>query len=524
MPKNKLYYASALKFLWQLVKPNRFLYFIPSAIALLLVGVGLVQTRLTQSLIDSAVAGELGSILQNFLLFLGAIVLNVGLNYGSSLCVAKLDAKCGLRLKNQIAHTLLYANYSDIQKLRAGNTLQTLNADTEVVCQFLGRDLMALFAQFTMAIGGLLYIVWVNPLLALITFLYTPLGMFFTLSLNKKMNRIYPLKADREGQAMSVAEQIFSAIPVVKSFVAEERMRQKLAAEFAVICETDISLAKWNALMQPACSSTSMVPRIFYLIAGGFMVMNGSLSIGMLLSVFDLLNFIIGPTVYMPFLLNGLNRSIASMNRIEKLTGLPLAASTVIAGGCPVPEIKLENLSYSYESGAPIIKELSWAHRGPGIIALCGPSGSGKTTLLDLIGRLYPPSSGCVETAGAISTLNQESFLFGGTIRDNLLSAKPDAAEAEIARALDLAGVDSFGTADSSAQELSGGQKQRVALARLILADTPIWLLDEPTSALDSDTEQLILDTIKGAAEKKLILMAAHRAALIALAERRLEL
>jgi ABC-type multidrug transport system fused ATPase/permease subunit len=267
-----------------------------------------------------------------------------------------------------------------------------------------------------------------------------------------------------------------------------------------------------------------MVPRMTYLIYGGYMVTSGKLSIGMLIAVYDLISFIIGPTVYFPFLLNSLNRSIAAINRISKLTEVAQAETKVVRNYYGIPKIKIENLTFSYEGGMPIINQFSFEHEGSGIIALCGKSGSGKTTLLDIIAGLYKPKSGKVEIEGRVTVVSQDTYLFEGDIYENVRVVKPSAGDEEIKRALTLAGADNFAESCRDFNDLSGGQKSRISIARAILQDSPIWLLDEPTSALDEETEKLVLDTIKELSKNKLILISAHRASLINITERRINL
>lgn len=525
MSKNKnSRYKSAINFLWQTIRPHKKQYISASVIALILVGTGLLQARITQLLIDNASAGNLQMIIISLILFLVLITINVTLLYISGICVSHLAAKSGYDLKKKISHLLLHAKYGEIINLQAGDTLQMINSDTSVVCSFIGGDLIGLFSQFTMALGALIYVLYINPLLAFVTFAYTPVGMFFTLTLNKKMNSLYPVRADSEGRALSVVEQVLSSIPIIKSFMVEKQIREKIASEYETVYEINLKISKWNALMQTACSSTSMMPRIVYLIFAGYMVINGKLSVGVLLSVFDLLTYIIGPTVYMPFLLNGLNRSIASMNRVAKLGALPQAEITEQKDYRGVPSIKLDNISFSYTEGKPIISNISFDYIGTGIIALCGKSGSGKTTLLDLVAGLYKPNEGEIEIKGDVSVVTQDTYLFDESIHENVRIAKPTATNNEVSLALKLAGADNFAESFDDFTDLSGGQKQRISLARTILSGAQIWLLDEPTSALDIETEKIILNTIKAVSKDKLILISAHRQSLIDLAERRIDL
>jgi ABC-type multidrug transport system fused ATPase/permease subunit len=313
-------------------------------------------------------------------------------------------------------------------------------------------------------------------------------------------------------------------VPVIKSFIAEKQMREKIQRKYEAVFQTDMKISKWDALIQPACASTSMIPRMTYLIFSGYLVVNGRLSIGTLIAVYDLISYIIGPTVYFPFLLNGLNRSIASISRISRLDELEQPDRSLKEDHSENSGIKLENVSFSYEDGRTIIDDLSFEHNGPGIIAVCGKSGSGKTTLIDLIAGLYRQNDGEIKVSGNLAVVSQDAYIFKDNIYENVRIAKPDASDDEVKNALKLSGADNFAENCMDFTDLSGGQKQRISLARAILTNADIWLLDEPTSALDSDTEKIILDTIKMVSKDKLILVSAHRQSLIDLAERRINL
>lgn len=228
------------------------------------------------------------------------------------LCSAKLSTLAGKNLKQKICHILLHAKYKDMVSVQAGDILKTVNIDTENVCSFLEGSLTDLFSQFIMALAALIYLSCINPKLAVITFIYTPIGMFFTLTLNKKMKSLYQIEENKSGKALSFLEQLISQIPVIKSFIMERQLRTRLYNMYSDIGTVQKNISIWNALMQPACSSTSYIPRIVYLIYAGKLVIENNMSIGTLIAVFELLNFIIGPTVYFPFLLNSFNKSVAS--------------------------------------------------------------------------------------------------------------------------------------------------------------------------------------------------------------------
>ena len=530
MSKNiKLYYKSAYRYLSQFIKPHKKWYLTAAIISLVLVGTGLLSARVTQMLVDSSIEGVASKIVISLILFVLIISMNVVLSYISGISVSKLSANASMDLKRHISRLLLGAKYGEIIKLKSGDTLSTVNSDTETICNFISGDLIGLFSQFTMALGAIIYLLALNPLLALVTFTYTPIGMFFTLSLNRKMNKLHPLNADYKGEALSVVEQALSQIPVIKSFMMEKQIKKRIHEQYDNVYRTEMKISIWNSLLQTACSSTSYIPRIVYMIFAGYMVMNDNLTIGVFIAILDLLNYIIGPSVYFPFMLNRLNNSIVSINRIKRLEDIPQIQKEDKATALGVPTINISNISFGYIENKYIIKDFSLSHKGSGVIAVCGGSGSGKTTLLDLIAGLYQPGYGSIDINGDVSVVSQDTYLFNASLMDNVRLARINATDEEVIEALKMAGAVEFAKASPNSYntmlgdgngDLSGGQKQRISLARTILTDNPIWLLDEPTSALDTQTENIVIDIIRKMSKEKLIIISAHRKSLIDIADK----
>lgn len=527
---NDLNYISAFSYLFKLINPHKKWYTTAAVIALLLVCTGLINTRVTQILIDSSVSGQFAKIITALILFALLILANAALNYIKGVCVSKLSANSSRDFKRHMGKILLHGKYKEIIKLQAGDALSSVNSDTRIVCDFIAGDFIGLFSQFTMALGALIYLICINPFLALVTFAYTPMGMFFTLTLNKKMNKLYGSCAYYKGNALSVVEQALSQIPVIKSFMMEKQIKKKIYTQYDNVYKTEMKISVWNSLLQTACSSTSQIPRIIFMIFAAGMVMKGTLTTGAFISIFDLLSYIIGPSVYFPFMLNGLNKSISSINRINKLEHIPQiqnSKETLVQN--TVPKINIDNISFGYLKDKLVIQKFSLFHHGCGIIAVCGESGSGKTTLLDIISGLYELESGTIEVTGRLSVVSQDTYLFGMSLIENVRLARINASDEEVIEALKAAGADEFAKAlpdgyytmlGDGNTELSGGEKQRISLARTILSDSQIWLLDEPTSALDVKTESIIIDVINRMSKEKLIIISAHRRSLIDIADR----
>lgn len=537
MSKNNNYqYKSAFKFLSNFIKPHKKLYVAAIILSILLIFANIFQTYATSLLINNSVQGNAEKIVLSILFFILIISLNIVLTYKNGLFCAKLSSFCCRDMKRFIFNKLLNSRYSEIQKIKSGDMVNTINSDITNVCSFISSDLTDLFSQFAMAFAGFILLMFINPALCIVTFIYTPFGMMINLKLNKKMADLYHKSADYRGEALSVVEQALSCIPVIKSFTMEKQVVKRIKAKYDNVYDSEMNMSVYNALMQPACYSTSFVPKVIYMLFGGYLVINSKLSIGMFAAVFSMLDFIISPTVYFPFMLNNLNRAVASMNRIKRLENLPQEDmdSSIIRdlSDDSGPSLKINSLLFGYSNDKNIIENLNFQYSGPGMVVLRGSSGCGKTTLLDLICGLYEPLNGSIEIQGSIGVVPQESYIFPGSIMENIRCSKADASDKDVINAAEKAGADGFikalpdgyDTVLESGNNLSGGQKQRIALARVVLRNAHIWILDEPTSALDKQTEKFVLDTIRAASEYKLIIAAAHRNSFIDCADAVLDL
>lgn len=515
-----------------IIKPYKKLYIISSGISVVLVFAQLMQARLTQALIDHISVGMMGKFALTVLGFFGIIGVTVLLNYLRQNLVADMSSGAVRDLKCKVSEALLHADYFTLNMESSGNAMAAINQDMRTVGNFLQKDLTELFAQFSMAIGTFLYMLCLKPELALITFLYLPVGVWIMFCINKKMKPFFTVMAEESGKSLSVVEQVLSQIPVIKSFRMEKKTRERIYHSYEQVWHAEKKVVTWGILMPFFGTAALQIPRITYFGFGGYLVLQGAFSIGAFISMLDLLSFIIQPVTSLPWLVQGFNETMASLKRVQRLLELPSGEMPRASSG-DNPAIEIREMTFGYDKETPLFHEFSFQQQEPGITVLCGASGCGKTTLLDLISGLYRPDSGSVTVTGEISVVTQETFLFADSLLENVRIARPEASEEEVTDALKRAGAYAFATElpqgihtllGDGNQTLSGGQRQRIGLARTILQNHPIWLLDEPTSALDEETEQTILDVIKGQREKKIILISAHRPSLIALADRKVVL
>lgn len=539
---NKNTLSDSVSNLWRIIRPHRKMFFLSTAASTVLVFVQLGQARLTQALIDHISAGRIGTFAITAVGFFALIGSAALLNYIRQVTAGRMSAGAVRDLKCSVSKSLLNADYREISREHSGNTMSTINQDISAVGQFLSQGFSNVFSQLALAVGTFIYILCMEPRLGLISFVYLPFGVWFTFCVNKKMAVYYTEMAEESGKSLSVVEQVLTQVPVIKSFLMEKHARTQIYESYGRVFQQQKKTAAWGILLTFLVTTTLQIPRLTYFGVGGFMVIGGALTIGTFVSMFDLLSYITQPFTNLPWLLQGLNQVMASIRRIKRLQELPAEADvprksgikpSEDLAGAHVPRVDIREISFGYRDGRRLFQDFSFSQQEPGITVICGPSGAGKTTLLDLISGLYRPESGQIAVNGEISSVLQDTFLFSGSLLENVRLARPDASDEEVEDALKKAGAYDFSgklpeglhtRLGDGGQSLSGGQRQRIGLARTILQDSPIWLLDEPTSALDPETEQIILDVIEHEKTKKIIIISAHRQSLIALADRKVML
>jgi ABC-type multidrug transport system fused ATPase/permease subunit len=469
----------------------------------------------------------------------------------TGLASGRLGAYVGRDLKKSVATKIMSAEYRTVERVSSGDAISIVNSDCKQISAFLSSDLFSLVTQILTSICAFVYLLSLHPLLGILTFAYTPIGMILAGKINRRLNTFYPVSSNQKGEALTAVEQALSSLPVVKSFGIERKMLNKLNSVFENLHTTDQRIKVWDSLLQPACLSVANAPRLIFAVAGGIYALSGQLELGVFIAITQLLGYIIPPTVMLPFMLNNVNRTAASMQRINNILNLPIAQgheadqkeAAQLRGD---PSIIVENVSFSYDSDSgtnePVLRDISLSIKGAGVTVISGGSGSGKSTLLSLMTGLYRPDRGGIKINGQdtermrecdiakrFSVLPQEIHLFSASILENIQVGKEEAEPSELMAAAQATGVYDFTVkkehgfktmVGDGGAALSGGQAQKLALARAYLKDAPIWLLDEPTSALDAFSEKELHELVRNAADTKLVLIAAHRLSTIRLADR----
>ena len=384
--------------------------------------------------------------------------------------------------------------------------------------------------------GVLAILLSINWRLALITCFPIPLilvsGVFFA----KKVRPFFKVSQKCMGELNARLQDNLSGIHEIQSFCQEEyesgRVREKNFAQIKAM----LRALRASAAFHPGVEFLSSAGTVLVVFFGGLLAYQNRLSVEDIVAFVLYLSLFYTPVSGLATLLENLQQSLAGAERVALILETP-SAVTDMPDAVPLTDVKggitFEHVSFHYENEVPVLRDISFSCKPGMMVALVGPTGVGKTTLTQLIPRFYDPTEGRVLIDGkdvgkvtlkslrsCISPVLQDTFLFDGTIAENISYARPDATRKEIEEAARAANIhediirmpDGYETkVGERGLRLSGGQKQRVAIARAVLRKSPIIILDEATASVDVETEKEIQNAISRIAGTRTILAIAHR-------------
>ena len=385
-------------------------------------------------------------------------------------------------------------------------------------------------------VGVLVVLLTINWKLALITCAPIPLIFISGIIFSKKVRPFFRISQKKMGELNGKLQDNLSGIHEIQSFGREEYETEQVNERNFEHIRAMLRALKISAVFHPSVEFISSLGTILVVGFGGYLAYREGLSVADIVAFLLYLGLFYGPVTGLANLLENMQQSMAGAERVLDVLDAPLkirnpeGTETLrsVRG-----EIVFDHVSFAYEDGIPVLKDVSFVCKPGEMLALVGPTGVGKTTLTQLISRFYEPSSGFILIDGhdirgvtmeslrrSISPVLQDTFLFNGTIAENIGYAVPDASMDEIVNAAKAAHIhedimampDNYQTqVGERGLRLSGGQKQRVAIARAILRESPIIILDEATASVDVETEQQIREAIAGVAGSRTIIAIAHR-------------
>jgi ATP-binding cassette subfamily B protein len=443
-----------------------------------------------------------------------------------------------------VTHDLRRALYSRIQQLslayhdekRSGDLLSRVTSDIDAIQSFINTALLGALINFITLVGMIGVMLYLNWRFTLIALSVAPILFLVVYTYTRRIKKASREVRKKEGEIVSVIEEVLSSIRVVKAFAREDYERQRLEEQSLEGVEIGLRARGLKAKLAPLVDIIVAVGTCLVLWFGARLVLNGSLSAGSLVVFILYLGKMYKPMQELSKMTDAYSKALVGYERIQEVLQTDKEVKN-LPGAIRAPrfkgKIEFDHVGFSYTPETPVLKDVSITIEPGQLAALVGPTGAGKTTIISLIPRFYDPISGMVKIDGTdvkrfkqkslrqqISFVLQETVLFHAPIWQNIAYGKPEASQSEILRAAELANADEFikklpegydTMLGERGMTLSGGQRQRIAIARAIIRDTPILILDEPTSGLDAASEKLVFEALDRLMEGKTSIVIAHR-------------
>jgi ATP-binding cassette subfamily B protein len=476
---------------------------------------------------------------------LAVYVLNAGLMVVVSYWGHMLGINIETEMRRKSFDHLQKLSFRFYDNQKTGHLVARVTKDLEEIGEVAHHGPEDLFVAVMTFIGAFVLMFTVNVKLALITAIIVPFTAFVTTRYGGQMTRTWRSLFGRVGEFNARIEENVGGMRVVQAFANEDYERQLFAAANARYRETKLEAYRVMTTSMSLNYLGMRLTQLVVMVAGSYFVIEGELSNGGFVSFLLLINVFFRPVEKITAVLETYPKGIAGFKRYSELLAMEpdiVDAPDAIEVANLRGEIRYENVTFGYGPDKHVLKGITFTIQPGETVAFVGPSGAGKTTITSLLPRFYEIDEGRITIDGIdlrrmtlaslrreIGIVQQDVFLFAGTIRENIAYGRLDADEAEIweaarrARLLEMiAGLpDGLDTViGERGVKLSGGQKQRLAIARMFLKNPPILILDEATSALDTETERAIQQSLAELAVGRTTLVIAHRLATIQNADR----
>jgi subfamily B ATP-binding cassette protein MsbA len=441
----------------------------------------------------------------------------------------------GHDLRRTLYHHIQRLSLEEHDKTRTGDLITRVTSDIETIQDFINSALLGMLVNLLTIIGMIGVMLALNWRFTLIALSVVPVLFLVVFTYTKRIKKASRAVRKKEGELLSIVQEVLTSIRVVKAFAREDYEEQRFAKESLANVEAGLEARSIKSRLSPIVEVIVAAGTCLVLWYGARLALAGTLSVGELIVFLAYLGKMYKPMRDLSKMTDTVSKAMVGYERIQEVLTIESRVRDA-PGARRAPKfsgrIEFDNVSFGYGPDKPIINGVSLKVEPGQVAALVGPSGAGKTTIVSLIPRFYDPVSGRVVIEGEdirryqikslrdqMSFVLQDTLLFRTTIWENIAYGKPGASPAEIKRAAELANASEFIDAmpegyDTMVGErgvtLSGGQRQRIAIARAVVRDTPILILDEPTSGLDAASELAVMEALQRLMKGRTSVVIAH--------------
>ena len=477
--------------------------------------------------------GALGGIL---LLMAGIYLASAVFGWAQAYIMAGVTQRTVYRLRRRVDEKLGRLPLAYFDRESRGDILSRVTNDIDNIAQTLQQSLTQLITSLFTVVGVLVMMLWISPLLAVISLLVVPLAMVVTILIAKRSQAQFAAQWERTGTLNGHIEEMHSGHAIVKAFGRQREAIETFDRENEALFQASFKAQFISGTIQPAMTIVSNLNYVAICVIGGVRVASGTMSLGDVQAFIQYSRQFTMPIIQTASIMNVLQSAVASAERVFELLDeaeqVPETTSPRelerVAG-----RVAFERVSFRYLPDTPLLDDLDLVAEPGHTIAIVGPTGAGKTTLVNLLMRFYEIDGGRITVDGVdiremtrdhlrstFGMVLQDAWLFGGTIRENIAYGREGATGEEILEAARAAHVDHFvrtlpdgydTVLDDDATNVSQGEKQLLTIARAFLADPEILILDEATSSVDTRTEVLIQRAMGRLVKGRTSFVIAHR-------------
>ncbi len=464
---------------------------------------------------------------------------------------SRVAAEIAYDLKTRVFAAMQNLSLKFYNQQQTGSLMTRVNNDADHLQRFFHDGMPFFVVNSLRLIGIIVVLLLLDWQLALPVLIPVPLIVFITLKVRPMLWRLYSKRWRASSRLNAVVNDSLSGMRVIKAFGREDAEIGRFGSRNERVYDVTREVGNTTSTVFPLLSYLMGIGALVIWGMGGWRVIKGDLTLGTLMTFTGYLGMLYGPLDFMTRIVEWWSSSMNSAQRIfeiidstevlwtpdqEKLVELPELKG----------EIEAKNITFGYEAGKPVLEDISFKVSPGEMIGIVGRSGSGKSTLINLISRLYDPDQGTLSIDGEdirylsqdklrqqIGMVLQDTFLFRGTVFENIAYAKPDASPEEVMEAARIANAHEFISELPDGYEtvlgvrdidLSGGERQRLAIARAVLHNPQILILDEATAAIDIETELLVQEALERLVEGRTTFAIAHRLSTLRKADRLLVL